>query len=381
MKKARAMILFALVLSNNGLQGWCEPTNPTGPITFVIYNLYTYWLGGLVPSGAWVNVLFEAPHIVKGLDTIIEDDFAGGLQLNDFYRNPDGSLYTGAHDAPTTFSQAELRNDVGVRQGLLWSSEAKHNLLEAFLFYRTHFDYDFPAPGNSNPLILSSNLPDRVEILSNALHAGLSYNSIIKDKVHRTRDGIYAEASGEWGPRFLLNSDGQADYYRLNGTVEGFKTLYTSPLRGPKNLFSIYLADYFSVDYAGGSSIPFSVFESFGGRFMRTSVDTTIRGFENGRFGADFKALNNFDVRVTGPSIISNDLVPGLYAFLDAEYYDGYFDDPNNTPGGFLASTGFGAYLSLLNFLNFTIYAAFPFEGQRIDGNSIILGGGLILLY
>ena len=381
MKRVQAMVLFAFLLSNGGAAGWSQPMTPSGPITVVLYNLYTYWLDGVVPSGAFVNVLIEGPQIVKGLDTVIEDDIAGGLQLNDFYRNPDRSPYSGANGAPVIFGQAEFLNDFGVRQSLLWSSESKHNLLEAFLFYRAHFDRDFAAPGNPNPLILDSNSHDRVEIFSNALHAGLSYNSLVKDKVHKTRDGIYAEASVEWGPRFFLNGDGQADYYRLNGTVEGFKTLYASPPAGSENRFSIYLADYFSADYAGGSSIPFSVFESFGGRYMRTSVDTTIRGFENGRFGADFKVLNNFDVRVTGPSIISNDLVPGLFVFLDAEYYDGFFDDPSSTPGGLLASTGFGAYLNLCNFLNITMYAAFPFEGRRLDGSLMALGGGLMLLY
>ena len=381
MKRVQAMVLFALLVSKGGAAGWSQPITPSGPITAALYNLYAYWLDGVVPSGASVNVLIEGPQIVKGLDTIIEDDIAGGLQLNDFYRNPDRSLYSGPNGTPAVFGQAEFLNDFGIRQGLLWSSESKRNLLEAFLFYRAHFDYDFPAPGNPNPLILDSNFPDKVEILSNALHAGLSYDSLVKDKVHKTRDGIYVEASAEWGPRFLLNSDGQADYYRLNGTVEGFKTLYASPPAGQENRFSIYLADYFSADYAGGSSIPFSVFESFGGRYMRTSVGTTIRGFENGRFGADFKVLNNFDVRLTGPSIISNDLVPGLYAFFDAEYYDGFFDDPSNTPGGLLASTGFGAYLNVCDFLSITMYAAFPFEGRRLDGSQMVLGGGLMLLY
>ena len=61
-----------------------------------------------------------------------------------------------------------------------------------------------------------------------------------------------------------------------------------------------------------------------------------------GASGAEFKVLNNFDVRLTGPSIISNDLVQGLYAFFDAEYYDGFFDDPSNTPGGLLAPPGSG---------------------------------------
>ncbi len=109
--------------------------------------------------------------------------------------------------------------------------------------FGAHFDHDFPAPGNPGALIFHSSSPDKVEIFSNAIHAGLSYNSLVKDKVHRTRDGTYAEASVEWGPRFFLNSDGQADYYRLNGTVESFKTLYASPPVRLENRLSLYPAD------------------------------------------------------------------------------------------------------------------------------------------
>ena len=65
-----------------------------------------------------MNVLIEGPQIVKGLDTIIEDDIAGGLQLNDFYRNPDRSLYSGPNGTPAVFGQAEFLNDFGVRRVL-----------------------------------------------------------------------------------------------------------------------------------------------------------------------------------------------------------------------------------------------------------------------
>ncbi len=373
---------LALLLWMCGETGWGQEALPNGTLTPANFTLYTYWLDGLVPSGAGAGLLYNGFKAVKGLDTIVEEDVAAGYQLSDFYRNPNGSPYTGPSENPTTFDQAEFLDDFGIRQGLLWNPQTKQNLLEAFLFYRAHFDHDYPTQGNPDALIFSSSLPDRIEIFSNAVQAGFAFNTVVRSKAHQTRNGVYAEASIEWAPSFFFNTDGDADYYRLNGTFQGFKTIYVAPSARGRNRFGIYLADSLEVDYAGGSSIPFYVFESFGGRNMRSDVDPTIRGFETGLYGADFKVLNNFDVRMTGPTVVVwKPFVPGLYTFLDTEYYDGYFDDPFNTPGGVLASTGFGCYLNFDDLVNGTIYIAFPFEGQRVDGAPVAPGAALSLLF
>jgi hypothetical protein len=57
-----------------------------------------------------------------------------------------------------------------------------------------------------------------------------------------------------------------------------------------------------------------------------------------------------------------------LYAFTDAGYYSGFYRDPTNTPGGFLASVGTGAYLDFFDLTNVTGYIAFPVSGHRVDG-------------
>ncbi len=372
----------ALLVCFGGAVAGAQSTTPTGTWTFTGYGLYGYWLYGFVPSGASVNILYNGVRFAPGLDTIIEDDVGAGWQSNNFYRNSDGSLYTGNDPVITTYDQAEFVNDLGIRQGVLWNETQKRNLLEAFLFYRIHYDYNVQTGGAAPQLVFASNFPDRTQILGNALHAGLSYNTVAVDDIHKTEEGIYGEASVEWGPSFLFNSIGNADYYRFNATFKGYKTLFTGSTEdGTMNLFSAYLADFFGVDYAGGSSIPIYVIESYGGRYMRWSNSTSIHGLDDGHYGTDLKVLNNLELRLVGPAVIWSDLVPAVFIFVDTAYYNGFFMDPNNTPGGFIGSTGAGIYLDFFGLCNFNLYFAYPFAGTRVDGSAYSISAAFNLAF
>ena len=283
MKRTRLACVVSILVCLGGATALAQSTTPTGTWTITGFGLYAYWLDGFVPSGASIDILYTGVQLVPGLDTIIEDDPGAGWQSNDFYLNPDGSHYTGPYtggntspsyntglldilgptsggNSPATYDQAELLNDIGIRQGIIWNPEQKRNLLEGFLFYRVHYDYNSVATewGQQYTLIGNSTFPDKTQILSNALLAGLSLNTVATDPVHKTEQGLYGEASAEWGPGFLFNSIGGADYYRLNATLKAYQTLFTrSTAADPAmNLVSAYLADYVGVDYAGGARFP-----------------------------------------------------------------------------------------------------------------------------
>ncbi len=311
-------------------------------------------------------VQFHGLRFIPGLATILENDFGGGYQANVFFRNPNGTPLVGT-DAGTEFPQVELVDDLGLKQGLLWNPELGRNLLEAFAFYRLHFDYNLT--GGGTPLIFDSSFPDRVEILSNSILLGADYDTTVQDKVHKTWDGLYAEATGEWGPGFLFNSIGNANYYRLNLTAHGFRTLYTSSQPNGRNLFSVYAGDFFAADYAGGSSIPIYIQQTIGGRYPRYGVADAVRGFEPGAYDTQLKVVNNLELRVTGPAVIWPSFLPGAYVFFDTGYYDGYFGDPGNTPGGMIGSVGIGLFADLLDLANATVYLGFPVIGRRVDGS------------
>lgn len=382
MLRRLSIALLALALSS-GFEVLAEDsTVPKGTWTFTDIEPYTYWLDGIVPSGASVDILFDGLRPFPGLDTILETDVGAGWQTNYFYRNPNGSPYTGPGETPASFDQAEFLDDIGVRQGLVRDGERKRNLLEIFLFYRLHYDRNFPTMEGEGSLLYDSAFPDRREILANALHAGLAVNTVSVDLIHKTHSGIYAEASAEWGPRCLFNGIGGADYYRLNATFKSFLPIFAlSDAKGARNLLSLYAAEFLGVDYAGGGSVPIFVFESYGGRYPRWSNSPTVYGLEEGLYGADFKALENLEFRLLGPAIGSRDVVPGLFAFLDTAWYDGYFMDPTGAPGGYLASAGGGVILDFLNLADLNAYFAYPILGRRVDGQAYYLGFGFSLAF
>lgn len=342
------------------------------PWSLSLIDLRTYWLD-IVPTGIDLRVSYRGLTLVPGLATILEDYAGGGYQYNYFFRNPNGSPVSGTH-AGTTFSQLELVNDVGLKQGVVWNPRIKRNLVEGFLFYRFHYDYDYRDAAQYQ-LIFHSSFPDAGRALVNSVLAGFDYNTTVQDRVHGTWNGLYAEASGEWGPRAFFNSIGQANYYRYDITSWGYRTFFTSSTTRGTNLFSLYGAYQVRADYAGGSSIPIFVMQTFGGlpsHLEDYGLGDAVRGFETGAYDTQFKAAANFDLRLTGPGIdwpfiIKDYLIPGLYIFLDGGYYNGYFGDPAQTPGGFLASTGMGVYLHALGIGNVTVAFAVPFYGHRID--------------
>jgi hypothetical protein len=357
-----AVVFFASVTASAQM----EP--PTGVWTFTNFGLRAYWWG-IVPTGGDFSTLFNGFRILQGLDTIVENDFGTGYETDNYYRNPGGSPYWGpsGNGSPVVYNRLEILEGLGVRQGILWDESRNRNLLEGFVFYRLHYDRNYPTPGVSQ-LVFNSELPDSNQILSNSVIAGFSISTIDRDKVHKTRDGLYGEVSVQWGPSFFFNSIGDADFYRLNTTLIGFRTLYAAPARGEMNALSVYVGDFISVDYAGGTSIPFYVSESTGGLNPRATTDDWVRGFETGSYDTTFKAVNNFDIRVQGPAIMFPSVVPGVYAFTDEGFYNGFNGDPTNTAGGFLASVGAGGYLDFLDLANLTGYLAFPVYGHRVDG-------------
>ncbi|HVP19597.1 MAG TPA: hypothetical protein VMU36_11410, partial [Spirochaetia bacterium] len=361
---AAALMIFAATAANAQMEA------PEGVWTLTGFAIRTYWWG-LVPSGGDFATLYNGMRILPGLDTILENDLGAGYETDNFYTNPDGSPYWGPSDGSAVlFDRLQILEGLGIRQGILWDTERNRNLVEGFLFYRLHYDRNYPGAG---ALVSASAFPDRNQILSNSFQAGVSASTLDKDQVHKTWDGLYGEASVQWAPSFFFNSIGGANFYRLNLTLKGFRTLYAAPAKGESNffslyIFSLYVGDFISVDYAGGDSIPFYVLESTGGLKPRATTDDWVRGFETGSYGTTFKAVNNFDIRIQGPAVIWPSVVPGLYAFTDAGYYSGFYQDPTNTPGGLLVSVGAGAYLDFFDLTNLTGYIAFPVSGHRVDG-------------
>jgi hypothetical protein len=199
---------------------------------------------------------------------------------------------------------------------------------------------------------------------------GFYLDDVKLNKVNKTKNGIYLETSAEWGPRFLGNGFfGEADFIRFNVTGEYYLPILDAAPQSRRNIFSLYLADFFAADFVTGSSIPINVRKSFGGLSRRAGLGGAVRGFGPGRFDAKLKLVNNLELRANLPAIIIRDIVPGILLYFDSGYYgiiEGAAASPVNN--GLLLSTGAGIYLNVLDFAQFTAYSHIALNRTRVNG-------------
>ena len=342
-----------------------------GDFSVSVTGLRTYWFG-FVPTGLDLAFTYGGIELIDGYDTFIHAGIGGGYEEHSLYRDTDGSPYSGTNtNGEASYMLPNGQFETGIFQGFAWNERLSKNLISAFVLYRTRYERAIDDPEIEQLVFDTAVFPDRYGMFGNSLLLGLRYDDLSKDAVHRTADGFLAEASMEWGPRFLLNTlYGESDYYRFSAGASAFHTLYDAAPESPKSVFSIYLADYASVDWAGGETIPLYVMQSFGGTKLRDGLGKSVRGFETWSYDTRFKAVNNFEIRVNGPSLFHPKLIPGMVAYLDAGYYDSYHDDPEQTAGGMLVSTGIGINLYVFGLEYIGLFVDFPLVGERIDGRS-----------
>jgi hypothetical protein len=210
------IIVTVAVMAGSAAALHAQMTTPTDTWGLGNFAVRTYWWG-IVPTGGDFSIFYKGLRLAPGLDTILQDDLGAGYETDNYYRNPGGTLYWGPSGtgSPVVFNRLEILEGIGIRQGILWDNSRNRNLMEGFLFYRIHYDQNYPTAG-ATQYIFQSGLPDANQILSNSVIVGLSATTLAKDNVHKTRDGLYGEVSFQWGPRWLFNSIGNADFLRMN---------------------------------------------------------------------------------------------------------------------------------------------------------------------
>jgi hypothetical protein len=360
---------------------------------------YFAWGWDFIPTGIDVTVGYQIPPWFAGVDTILQAGFGGGYEgfgtfraASDYIPNtPVDPAETADPNGNLEFNSPNLQWQAGIRQGILWNQELNRNLLEAFLFYRGRYDRYLNGRhywGSDESQIAAieasheawqASYPgsDAYGIFGNSLFAGVTYDALRFDPRSKAYDGTYAEASFEISP-YLPSVLGASDFWRLNFSTKTFKTLYEARPGTEKNWFSIYAGSYFSIDYSDARrQMPLYVMQTFGGTELREGLADSVRGFEDFSWDTQLKIVHNLDLRFNLPVIYSirgRDLLPGLVVYFDLGYGTRYWgEDPPLTPGGFLGSTGVGAYFGILDFVYAQAYCHFPLIGQRIDGAPMAL--------
>ena len=316
--------------------------------------------------GAGVLLGYKGFNFIEGRDTIIWGGVGAFWKNTPFYRDFNDDLLTSGNttgmdlDEDLYFYRLNTSWTVGITQGILWNNNIKANLLDVSLFYRGRFDYHFENDEKDQVLFNQLiNLPDIESIQQNTFITGLSLNNTYKsDNVIR---GFYSEASVEWGPSFMNKI---ADFVRLNFGFKGFITIVDIPTKTERN-FSIYLGNYFVVDWIAGDTIPLNIRQSIGGfGNQRYGLGGTVRAVDKTRYDSNLKIANCFDIRINLPIPMPLDIVPGVILYFDSAYYNLM----EGTDNGFLFSTGCGITFNLLDILQLTGYTGFYLNGENVDG-------------
>lgn len=304
------------------------------------------FLDGYIPSGLDLDLTYTGLELSDAADTKLYLKAGGGYENASLLRDPvTGDPWTATADG-NAYNTPNFQWEMAFIQGFSRRADGA-NLFEAFFFYRGRFD-TYP-----NEALSDAVFSDIEGLFGTSLMGGVSYDSRVQSR-HRSREGVYAEATAEWGPGFLNR---KTDFWRISGQVRGFLPVFDLPTEGG-NLFNIYLAGFAGVDYADGASVPIYVNQSFGGRSLRDSLGNTVRGYGWNKYDTSLKTVVNAEVRLVGPAIVIDSIVPYLFGFADAGYYAGFADSANHRDAsGFLASTGGGFALDLAGFAQASLIA------------------------
>ena len=356
---------------------------------------YFAWGWDLLPTGLDLTVGYRLDPWFDGVSTFIQATVGGGYEGFGTFRDTDYTPNTPSPDVADSegtleFNSPNIQWEAGLRQGILWNPGEQRNLLEALLFYRGRYDRYLKGRhywGDSDAEIAAIKAnheawqaayagTDAYGIFGSSLITGLTYDALRFDGRTKAYDGTFAEVSFEFSPYFA-SVMGASDFWRINFSTKTFRILYEARSGLNTNRLTVYAGSYFSIDYADARrQMPLYVMQSFGGTDLREGLADSVRGFEKYSWDTQLKIVHNLELRCNLPllySFLGRDLLPGVVAYFDLGYGALYWQDPADTPGGFLGSTGVGVFLDMLDFTYLHAYAHFPVIGDRIDGAPIVL--------
>lgn len=364
-------ILFTTILS--GLSA--EESSDSSDWKFSVAGLRVLWFG-VTPTGGDATLTYSGIELMEDLNTYLFFKFGGGYEEKVYYHTADGSVLYDTYGLDKEYKRraTNFQWEAALYQGLTWNERTDDNLLEAFLYYRGRFDdynYNAPAYDSIVPYLFDPASPftDQEGLFGTSLMAGVCWKDLTEDS-HQVQKGIYGEVSAEYGPRWLANAlFGDTDYWRLNLQAKAFLPLFDLDETSEKNIFSIYLGDYLSVDYSGGESVPVYVIQTFGGKGLRKGLGGSVRGYDKYAWDTRFKAVNNLELRVNGPALGHPKLIPTLFGYFDAGYFAGYQTAPGvfTTDAGFLCSAGAGIAINAFGIEHVRLSFDFPLIGERRD--------------
>ncbi|PKL26418.1 MAG: hypothetical protein CVV47_00355 [Spirochaetae bacterium HGW-Spirochaetae-3] len=299
-----------------------------------------------IPSGADLSLTYNGLSLYPSGDTKLRLLAGGGYENGILLRDTiTGDPWKADADG-LAFDTPNFQWDLAFIQGLSRRADGD-NLVSVFAEYRGRFDI------HSNEGEQDAVFADMHGLFGTSVMGGASYDSRERS-AHNAISGVYAEASAEWGPGF---ANARTDFWRVSGQLRGFLPVLDIPSDGG-NLFNAYLAGFAGVDASGGTAVPMYVNESFGGSELRGSLGDCVRGYPAKSYDSSFKSVANVELRLLGPALGADSIVPVLYGFFDAGWYSGFAGSTNYaSASGLLASVGGGAAIDVAGAVQLGAYA------------------------
>lgn len=307
-----------------------------GDLSFGVEGVRVF--NGFIPSGGDVSLTYTGLDLFEQGVTKLFLKVGGGYEDMSLVRDElTGDPFL-ADENGNEYRSPNFQWELAFIQGLARRVDGG-NLVEAFAFYRGRYD------------IYQNTLSDLVfadvrGLFGTSVMGGVSYDAVVKNG-HKQKDGLYAEATAEWGPGFM---NAVTDFWRVSAQARYFLPIYDLPHEGG-NLFNVYAGAFAGVDYSDGDSVPIYVNQSFGGRSLRDSLGNCVRGYGWNKYDSALKAVLNAEIRLVGPALGLPDIVPVLFFFADGGFYDGFRESASYADeNGFLASTGAGLAIDVFGF-------------------------------
>lgn len=322
-------------------------------------------LSGMVPTYIQAGINYHGLELIEGKKTTLTT-LLGGVRTG-------YTLWTDLNGEPLT----SVPVDLDPLNFAFWQAELMTRLeqeimenLAIYAEWNSVWSQPTENSGGAGSTILNSTnaaaYPDKDGMLANILKIGLSYDTVRSGPM---QEGIGADLSFSAAPALLLNEMiGKTDFYQANLTIEGFFPLYTLPMEGndENQWLALYIADRLQADYIWGSAVP-QLFQKY------PSLGKKMRGFEPNSLGVSLTAVNNFEIRASGPELILFDIsfgYPRVHVFVDIGYCEGNYYNTSFAESMVPASAGVEAAVDIFNFLDIGYRYGFILAGENIAGTA-----------
>jgi hypothetical protein len=336
--------------------------------------------GGALPSYVSMGTSYEGFSLFN--DNLSSLQILGGLGVTQrkLWQNPaDGSVLS---DNPLVYDVFHTDFMLKLFQVLLYSEETDKDCITAYAGVKENVEIymDSMVEGedrqNGSTTYTVQSISDwfgSTSITSNTyypelggngsfmigttLYAGIKFDQMIDRMV--TQDGMYSDLSLEVGPSFLNSLfSGTASFYSLTSNTVVAKTLYQVKAEDKKNLFSLVLIDRVNFNWTDGDAVPTYAQYS-------VSLGNKVRGYTAWTYNTQFTAVNNLELRISGPESIRQGLFPRINIFCDIGFGAGNYFNTSTSATNFLASAGIQGTFSIFDNLDLGYQLAYLFTGDN----------------